>query len=71
MQTVLLFNMVPILSSFLSFGNAAGAALWAADMEVTLLPTKPQLGCLNGIPPISAYAYACEALLRPAWLRRW
>lgn len=31
--TVLLFNMVPVLSSFLSFGNAAGAALWAADME--------------------------------------
>lgn len=31
--TVLLFNMVPVLSSFLSFGNTAGAALWAADME--------------------------------------
>mmetsp|Transcript_8568 Transcript_8568/g.25657 ORF Transcript_8568/g.25657 Transcript_8568/m.25657 type:complete len:263 (+) Transcript_8568:345-1133(+) len=30
---VLLFNMVPVASFFLAFGNAAGAALWAADVE--------------------------------------
>ncbi len=33
-QVVLLFNMVPVASFFLAFGNAAGAALWAADVEV-------------------------------------
>jgi hypothetical protein len=30
----LVLNLIPVLNYFLSFGNAAGAALWAADIEM-------------------------------------
>ncbi len=33
---VLVLNLIPVLNYVLNFGNAAGAALWAADMEVHL-----------------------------------
>lgn len=32
---VLLFNLVPVVNYVLNFGNAAGAALWAADVEAS------------------------------------
>lgn len=67
-STALLLNLIPVVNYVLNLGCAAGAALWAADVEVLIYctPGRPHTAqpCAHGgTASASSAAWECSVLL--------